>query len=991
MIIFNSDELRFSIVNTANYSRETAKDVASPFTFFDFIKYLQEEYSPELYSPLYSNYLKLWHSQQDITVSEQKEQYKQFYKEFMEQIILNYTTQTEKEFLKKADFNSATDLDIVIPFYANRLTEIATFYKNKREDGKYIINENKVKGSRYGLERAIFDSIYNYIVNTDDFLTTGTNLSSVINDFGISIAEYVDVYGDYFDLPRENITTSSSINTTAQGISSLRDDLYDLNIFDINNNYYTDPEAVEVLRESSFLASIDDFKINPPAFNEADITSLCNPEENLLDELDEVFTVGGLSLAEVYDIKRQLISKYTSCDFYYLNTSPLFGTVSGLLFEADQPTNNLLNLQSADIATLQSGQQQLLRETGIFFKPDDIGLFKLNSGKAKFVVDTDNLIQNKVYIFPDPNIYGNVGVNTLSAYPFLYTFDFSENIRNTSSSIATGDPKITNKSLTFEPYSTKQRETQELTNLNTMSYKLNFSDLCNQGAIRKMAYDLFGNEYALLKPESLQTRETLAKDVILNLQLNGYAFYDDIFDEGYSFDYNATGCSNAYKRSGMTVNLGGFIQEEEPWYINLRNFTPYQELQGVPVCGISDLENSSNANTPSTAQDPATVAFWRDGGSFTKQDGTPLPDPLKTTDVQYPGNFTYYYDILVDGLEGFVDVREIAGWTDYDGGRFTDTNLTDRPFTYESTGYRYIDTSNSNSRTVLSDLNTRSSGDINVDRLLISGNLYVKNQGTALSQPIVSALSETILKYNRNIVKDIQTNLLDFDVINDSIFLETPNRLIIDKIKYSSEGKFVKPSTSNTVFEVDRNDTLNVISNRLYVKTKKTCNTTGAVYFAVFKTIKKDLNTGMPLPKNYWYVYPEIYQYDLASNSYTSVFPEALNDSCLDTFKTSFPGLVSDYAPEKIKTVKLGYNSLYNKLKLTYIMLDQNNFTHIHDCLFEWRDGVLSLAKVVRFIPDELTLRTTTFNRETSFAEVTVSSGALYLVEQDTQNNLLRI
>ena len=71
--------------------------------------------------------------------------------------------------------------------------------------------------------------------------------------------------------------------------------------------------------------------------------------------------------------------------------------------------------------------------------------------------------------------------------------------------------------------------------------------------------------------------------------------------------------------------------------------------------------------------------------------------------------------------------------------------------------------------------------------------------------------------------------------------------------------------------------------------------------------------------------------------------------------------------------------------------MDQNNFSHIHDCTFEWRDGTLTLARVVRFNPDHLTLRTTAFSTETSFADVNVTSGGSFNIKRDVSNNLLCI
>ena len=85
---------------------------------------------------------------------------------------MTFTTETEKSFLQKINYDDAHDLDIAIPFYANKLTEVATFYKSKREEGKYVITKNKIKGSVTGIERAIFDNIYNYVINSEDVLLT---------------------------------------------------------------------------------------------------------------------------------------------------------------------------------------------------------------------------------------------------------------------------------------------------------------------------------------------------------------------------------------------------------------------------------------------------------------------------------------------------------------------------------------------------------------------------------------------------------------------------------------------------------------------------------------------------------------------------------------------------------------------------------------------------------------------------------------------------
>lgn len=967
MDVFNLAELNFSIVSLGR-DDDSVKDSSVPFSFLDFIKYLQVSYDPSKYSILYSRYLKEWYAIKDSDVASQTQRYNEFYKQFIQEIIINFATETEKRFLSKIDYNNPTDLDVVIPFYANKLTEVATFYKNKREAGKYVVDTNKIRGSVIGVERAIFDNIYNYVINSEDaLLTYGGSLSGVIQDFGININEYVDVYGDYFDLYRSD---------TAE--VDLREKLYSNNLQDINVDFYFDPDALKVLRDTSFVGSIADFKINPPDFDTQDIASVCNPDDSILDELENVYTKGGLTLAQVYTLKRQLISKYISSDFYYIDTTGTTPT-SGVLFEAEQPTNNLLNLQTADIAAVQSNSQKLLKDVGLFFKPDDIGIFKLNAGQSVYEIDTSNLESNKVYIFPDPNIYGNVGVNSLSSYPVVLSYDFRKNIRNISSGTAVGDPYITNKALTFEPYSTKQREIQELEKLNTLGYRLNFSDLANQGKIRKMGYDSFGNEYALFKPAKLRDREVTVTDFISNKLLDGHTFYDNVFGEGYNFDYDITACdplTNTF-RSGLSTFTSLYsgnewqfdYGESSPSFFNFRRLTPYEELAGERTCGVNEFVQDGGlfTNTTGSAQIVGTI---KDGGGFTQGDGSPLPEPYKPDDPQYPGLGNYYYQTFVDCLSFGNEIRD-----EYNCGRYTDIIVATNQENFTSK-YEYYNVLNDNNRTVLAVNDTESEPETIIERLQQTGALFVKTEGTSLSYPVTAVLGNVINKYSKSICEDISSNLKDFEVINNSIFLQTPNGLLIDKISYTN-GVFGKPNTANTFLPITNSDPFSEVSNKLVVKKGTDTN----IFFTIFKPVNRELTLKKKaLPKNYWYVYPEIYQYNQSTNETTLVYPQSPDQDDLVSFKTSFDDNsykpTVNFAPERLITPKLVYNSTNNKFKLTYVILDQNNLSHIHDCTFAWRGGELSLLSVIRYTPADSILRTSTFSiDETDFADIYKNSG----------------
>ena len=418
----------------------------------------------------------------------------------------------------------------------------------------------------------------------------------------------------------------------------------------------------------------------------------------------------------------------------------------------------------------------------------------------------------------------------------------------------------------------------------------------------------------------------------------------------------------------------------------MREFTPYQELSGIQVCDGDDIEN--NLSLTNTVFGVKT-GIWRDGGSFTSPNNNILPDALRTTDFGFPGTGSCYYNIFMDATLFDIDVRLLNSYERYNAGSFADTNLQGSTYSYYGAdNYEFIDTIHTEHRSIISTLTSESGGEINADRLLQRGRVYVKNQGSSLSLPISSALRGTLDKYAPATILEFNDKLIDFDVINDSIFLQTKTKLLIDKIQYDISGEFGKPGTSNTIFKTDSTNTINVFSNRLYVHDIKTCAGQGAVLFAIFKQHNKDLINGKPLPDNYGYIYPEIYQYDLQTNNTIKIFPQSLESDCLESFKTSYTGSVTNYAPEKIRTPKIAYNSIYNKLKISYIVLDQNNFSHIHDALFSWKNGELALERLVRYNPDHLTLRTTTFNEDTTFATVNTSSPN---VKVDFNNNLLCI
>ncbi len=912
--------VKYSITNSNEIDY---KDTVAPFSFLDFINNTQADYSPEEYSSFYSSYLQAWHSNQGGSAEEQKTQFKDYYRQFIKEIVINYTTETEKRFLEKIDFNDPADLDVAIPFFANRLKDIALFYKKKRDEGKYVIDRNKMKGSQTGLEKAIFDNIYNFIFNSEDALDTENDeVFKAVQGLGVEIEEFVDVYGDYFDVP-----------STADGN----------NINEIETKYWLDPEGIQAITgDENFIGAIRTFTINPPAITPEEYDAICNPDNELV-ELYNQYKKGGIPLNEFYALKRALVQKYIGTDVYYIDTTTTPST-SGVMFTADNPAANALNLQGADTATVPSGQQKLLRDVGLNFQPDDIGLFKLQAETYNYEIDSTTLDNDTVYIFPDPAKFGNVSTNPQSNYPVYYKFDHRGNTRNVSSGFAAGDPKTTNKVTTFESYTTKERNSTQLKDLNDISYKINFTDLYNEGLVDKHQTDVYGNEYALFKYEPLKPREEDVSNTVKNLLLNGHLFFDPF--EGTSFDYSLTGTNGNTIRSGMSTHTNGYsaLEAYNPLWLYMREFYPYQDL-------IQDSRN--------------LIPLYRDGGALTFLDGKELPDNA---------NGNSHYTILADGTVDqsgafFPDVKYYlsagVGYKDYDGGFFSDDVQLPNDFIYGD-NLRYVDSTDARGSTILSNLSSSATSLTTEEKATLDGTLYVKNGTYSTSERLSAALEPTISKYSTAVQGQLNHELVDFDIIQNTIFLETRSGLLVDKIKYE-EGKFAKPSTVNTYYTANSADNTDSFTNRFYVEK------TGKIYFGKFKKDGECTNDA----GNYKAYYPEIYEYSIDTNKSRLVYPRKdVGNSVTDFELNDADNTLRNYVPTSIHTPTIAYNSRNDLFKLTYIANDMNDFTHLVDVSFKLVDNTLSAIDSNRYETLNNIARTTTFGEESNFGSISANNGA---------------
>jgi len=369
----------------------------------------------------------------------------------------------------------------------------------------------------------------------------------------------------------------------------------------------------------------------------------------------------------------------------------------------------------------------------------------------------------------------------------------------------------------------------------------------------------------------------------------------------------------------------------------------------------------------------------------------------------YPASTNYYYTVLAEGtfptpvdlqtnqtplsditteaafniitetseLTFDVDIRYYlsAGgqYKRYEGGFFTDDITLPNDFIY-SDNYRYIDSTDSRGSTVVSNLSSSNSSLTKEEQKTLEGKLYVKNGSYSTSELLSSALAKTITKYSTAVQNQINQNLIDFDIIQNTIFLETNSSLIVDKISYKN-GKFTQPATNNTLYSVNSSNMVEVFTNRFYVED------TNMIYFARFQD---DINdTCGPVADNYKAVYPEIYEYNIQQNTSKKIYPEGVTDASLSAFELNIPSISNrNYTPDSVHTPTIAYNSFNDLFKLTYIVNDKNDFSHIVDVSFKMSDNKLSVIDSNRYESLNNITRTSTFGDTTNFNSVSASNGS---------------
>lgn len=341
-------------ITNPNVVVRDALDANTPLSFLQFIKTMDVSFNPSKNQDYYTAYLKSWNFIKNAKAVDDRSVIIERYREFIQDVNLEYTTLEEQKFLSKLDFNDPLDLDIAIPFYSRKLIEISEYYNKKRDEAKFQIIKKRISATNFGLEKDIKDITINYLENLNN-RKINYDFSNLKNELNVEIEELYETYPEYFN-------------------QTPNDQIYDNKDLDYGLDIFLKPNS----------------ELIPEIFAGVSDSLIALKEGNAL-----------------LDNKRKLTEKYISSNYYYLSTgSTVYDFVSGKMLDADNPAASFLNIKYPTTASTQRKEFKTPVEIG-FFRPHKLSIILIDGEKASYSINFNNLEPNTIYYFPDPDIRGN--------------------------------------------------------------------------------------------------------------------------------------------------------------------------------------------------------------------------------------------------------------------------------------------------------------------------------------------------------------------------------------------------------------------------------------------------------------------------------------------------------------------------------------------------------------------------------------------------------
>ena len=706
-------------INSVINGNKNALDKDKAFTFIEFIKCFGFENNPDSFLILYKEYLNKWAEVKSVEeISKTKEEYvREKMIDTLKSITLNYSSYEEQDFIAHIDWSNETQVAALIPLYVRKIMQICEFYRKKRNDAPLIVKKHNTKGSTKSIEQIVYDKIIDFVFENRNLIPQYANIR---HDLHVSVESFVDTYSEYFDIPRNpDLSDASRAEVLAANMNDVDYRDY-LQIADVISDIIYSGEMY--LKEIPLIASVG-----------LNLSDECAGD--LLDLKNELLSNALISLvplSEQVDLKRKLYEKFLGCDLYYIYADANLDTYTDILCRASNPSGNLLNCGTADAAVTEANSFELLSRIGLYFKPDKCGILKVDAKNYKWEIDRNSLSPETVYVFPDPNMYGDIGTNKSNDYPLMMEFDLSYDIKNFSSGESRNDPIVLMGHPGWRSYYSKQDEIFEVNDNKDYSYA--FTSLANLGCIHSYQKDIYGNEFALFKGVKIND---LGK--IIEVTTTDKIGFSEI-----NYIENEDNPLNVDTKHHIHLN-GGYFRDPLNAFIRPFNFRRYNYFD-------NHYKWTSIITRKKNMLVPAALSVYLKCGRFNDNHNVKYKDNYRRTSKSM---------IDLEGKEDFIN------------------NLVDILFTKE------VD----KKEVVVKEVKHLSSEEFDKE----PGCLYARNCSSGKNKPcsikdLMPWLKNDEFNIWNNVMDDVKNDdIISFDIIRNNIVIESSNKIIYIQYNYNSE------------------------------------------------------------------------------------------------------------------------------------------------------------------------------------------------------------
>lgn len=361
---------------------DKTSDSDQPYSLIQWITSTSETFgTPDEYITNHIFYVQQWYKTKQNLRDVSSTRVVNDYVKFLKEVLIVHENQEEARFLMNVDWSSPYDLDIVVPYYANRLREIILYIVEQREKIRFEKTRNSHRGSTTGTTTYIYNQIIELLSSERYYLKYGKKLP----DIQSTAADLTVTLNEKYD---DSITSTMSSKDMYDYTSFID---YDQAVINILQDFPVQlAEDGEVLVENTTALS-------PTLSSDPDDVSVL-PSRYFYNYINDKNTLN-IKNHELW------LKKYSGQEVHYLSAGDA-GYNMGVLYEPDYKTYNHLNTFPPQVMyDMPHEGMKTLNQLGGFFK--HTGITQAYSLNIDYEVVESNMKPGEVEYFVDPGVYGS--------------------------------------------------------------------------------------------------------------------------------------------------------------------------------------------------------------------------------------------------------------------------------------------------------------------------------------------------------------------------------------------------------------------------------------------------------------------------------------------------------------------------------------------------------------------------------------------------------